>query len=319
MNEIKVIQSSIEESFQSAIDKFQALLDQLSSDLTQHLEHGDIESMIKKDGTEVLRSMLQGHLNLRALNEQRQARVIGTDKVIRLHHRSDCSRKLMSLFGEVEVHRIGYSAKGESSVYLMDEALNLPQDKYSHGLRELVMHEAAQHSFDEAVANIDRNTGGHVGKRQVEELTIETSQDFESFYKQSSMDDDSVNEETSDNEARLLVMSTDGKGIVMRQKDLRKATKKASENEQHKLKTRLSCGEKRNRKRMATVAAVYDVKRHMRSAEEIMGQVERTSKRPKTENKRVWASVSREATAVTEELFSEATDRLATVDRECVV
>lgn len=319
MSEISIIQSSIDETFQTANNQFQALLGHLSSNLTQHLEHGEVENIIKKDGTEILRSILQGHLDLRALNEQQQETVIGTDGVIRSHHRMNCSRKLMSLFGEVEVHRIGYAARGKSSVYLMDEELNLSQDKYSHGLQELVMHETSQHSFDEAVANIDRNTGGHVGKRQVEALTVEISQDFESFYKQGSADTDDSNEEIDDAEVPLLVMTTDGKGIVMRQEDLRAATKKAAENEQHKLKTRLSRGEKRNRKRMATVAAVYDVQRYMRSAEEIMGQAERTGKRPKIENKRVWASVMREATAVTEELFSEAKNRFANVERECVV
>jgi len=50
------------------------------------------------------------------------------------------------------------------------------------------------------------------------------------------------------------VLSEDGKGIVMRKEDLREGTKRAAERESHKLKTRLSPGEKR-RKRMATVAA----------------------------------------------------------------
>src|SRR5919197_5526356 len=68
-----------------------------------------------------------------------------------------------------------------------------------------------------------------------------------------------------------LVMSLDGKGIVMRREDLREATKRAAEREQHKLKTRLSRGEKRNRKRMATVAAIYIIERHVRGAESIMG------------------------------------------------
>jgi len=50
-------------------------------------------------------------------------------------------------------------------------------------------------------------------------------------------------------------VSEDGKGIVMR------STKRAAERESRKLKTRLSQGEKRNRERMATVAAVYSIER----------------------------------------------------------
>ncbi|MDQ3774503.1 MAG: hypothetical protein M3461_09135, partial [Pseudomonadota bacterium] len=42
-------------------------------------------------------------------------------------------------------------------------------------------------------------------------------------------------------------------------------TKRAAERESHKLKARLSPGEKRNRKRMATVAAVYSIERQVRT------------------------------------------------------
>jgi hypothetical protein len=86
---------------------------------------------------------------------------------------------------------------------------------------------------------------------------------------------------------------------VVRQDDLREATRKAAENAQHKKQTRLSPGEKKNRKRMAQVASVYDVQPHIRSAEYIMDHQEVESsdliKRPKPKNKRVWASIEKEA------------------------
>ncbi|EDN67874.1 hypothetical protein BGP_0618 [Beggiatoa sp. PS] len=54
----------------------------------------------------------------------------------------------------------------------------------------------------------------------------------------------------------LLVLTTDGKGIVVRKADLTEATRKQSERNPNKLKNRLSKGEKKNRKRMASVASV---------------------------------------------------------------
>jgi len=57
---------------------------------------------------------------------------------------------------------------------------------------------------------------------------------------------------------RWLVLSCDGKGIVMRPEALRPATAKAAASAGTKLSTRLSRGEKRHRKRMAEVGAVYD-------------------------------------------------------------
>ena len=54
-----------------------------------------------------------------------------------------------------------------------------------------------------------------------------------------------------------MVLSLDGKGIMMRHEGLREATRKAAESARHKLERRLSKGEKKDRKRMATVASRY--------------------------------------------------------------
>ncbi|MGH7423032.1 MAG: ISKra4 family transposase, partial [Candidatus Methylomirabilales bacterium] len=162
----------------------------------------------------------------------------------------------MTIFGEVEVRRCGYSAPEEGSLFPLDGELNLPKDSYSHGLRERLAFEVARGSFDQAVCAIETTTGGQVPKRQAEELAAKVSQDFESFYEDRASPGP---EGTLD----PLVLSEDGKGIVMRKEDLR-ATKRAAERESRKLKTRLSQGEKRNRKRMATVAAVYSIERQVR-------------------------------------------------------
>jgi hypothetical protein len=85
--------------------------------------------------------------------------------------------------------------------------------------------------------------------------------------------------------------------VSWRPDSLREATRKAA-GECHKLKTRLSRGEKRNRKRMATVATVYSIEGQVRNAEAIMGlkKADETHK-PRARNKRVWASVEREPQA----------------------
>jgi len=100
----------------------------------------------------------------------------------------------------------------------------------------------------------DRAEHRHEGtKRQVEELVARAAQDFDAFY------DHAESAEAAANLNDLLILTLDGKGIVMRHEDLREATRKAAESAQHKLDRRLSRGEKKDRKRMATVAAVYDL------------------------------------------------------------
>ena len=225
------------EEFTAAREQFAALVNQLQSNQVLRMEHGEVEELITHEGTELLRRLLQGHLDRRTVKETKREEVKGSDGVLRRHVREACLCCLMTLFGEVTVRRLGYGARGEGSVFPLDGELNLPRDSYSHGLRRRLAEEVAGSSFDEAVLSIERTTGGKVPKRQAEALAAEFSQDFEAFYASRGSNGP---EQTLD----PGVMSLDGKGIVMRREDLREATRKAAEREQHKLKTRLSQGEK---------------------------------------------------------------------------
>ena len=293
------------EEFAAAREQVALIVDRLQSAAVLGMEHGEVEGLMSREGTELMRRLLQGHLDVRAAAETREVGVRGADGVVRSHVREGCRRRLGTIFGEVEVRRCGYSAPEEGSLFPLDGELNLPKDSYSHGLRERLAVEVARGSFDEAVRAIETTTGGQVPKRQAEELAAKVSQDFEAFYQHRASRGP---EETLD----PLVMSEDGKGIVMRKEDLREATKRAAERDGHKLKTRLSQGEKRNRKRMATVAAVYSIERQVRTPESIMSvEVQKKEEVPKVRarHKRVWASVERTPEQVTEEVFQEARRR----------
>lgn len=67
----------------------------------------------------------------------------------------------------------------------------------------------------------------------------------------------------------LLVISVDGKGIVMRPDSLRPATAKAAAR-RGLFRTRLAAGEKPARKRMATLAAVYDAEPALRRPHDVI-------------------------------------------------
>ena len=105
------------------------------------------------------------------------------------------------------------------------------------------------------VEALERRTGAHVPKRQVEELSVRAAQDFDAFYAERTR----AAEYTSD----LLILSFDGKGIAMRHEDLGPGTRKAAETTARRLHTRLTPGEKANRKRMATAAYAF----HARGSE----------------------------------------------------
>jgi hypothetical protein len=100
----------------------------------------------------------------------------------------------------------------------------------------------------------------------------------------------------------------------MLKEDLRPETRKAAEERAHKLDRRLSKGEKRGSKRMATVAAVYDIEEFVRSPEQVVAELRSVreateDKRPRPQNKRVWASLKKSQSQVIEQMFEEALRR----------
>lgn len=288
-----------------AQEKFETIINQLLSGEVAKLTHGSAEELINKEGTELLRILLQGYLDVRAFDETRRESVTGSDGIVRNRCRKDCKRDLESIFGEVVVTRCAYNALDTNSLFPLDAELNLPIEKYSHGLRIRASYEVQKSSFGESLTSIVRTTGGMIPNRQIQQISDIIAQDFDDFYKVREFD-------SQENTKDLLVMTTDGKGIVMRHESLRDHTRHAAERDHKKLKTRLSKGEKRNRKRMSTVASVYTIETYERTPEQIMSSSnnsDNADKPPKPQNKRVWASVERSAKEVIDEVFQEALRR----------
>ncbi len=275
--------------------------------------HSDVEDFLEEKGREWARLMYEEHLALRAALE-RETNVVGADGMPRKSTRRS-ERQLQTVLGRVPVPRLAYQSPGAADLHPMDAALNLPREMFSHGIRRMVAKEAARASFDEVVEIVRDYTGATIAKRQVEELAVRAAQDFEMFYEHKAAARDSKND--------LLVISTDGKGIVMRHEDLREHTQKAAERRPHRLATRLTSGEKRARKRMAQVATVYSIAPFVRSATDLVSplrdRTEVEAKRPRPTDKRVWASVEKLRHTVIREAFDEALRRDPTKVRRWVV
>jgi hypothetical protein len=104
--------SAIEQDvFKLANEQYEILLSTIRSPEYQALEHGAVEQFVHQEGTELLRRLFHGHLDLRAANEVQYQSLVGSDQHPRPHHRKDTQRQLETLFGEVVVTRVGYSTK----------------------------------------------------------------------------------------------------------------------------------------------------------------------------------------------------------------
>jgi hypothetical protein len=282
-------------------------------------DHSDIEKHLEHRMHEVARLILQRHFDRLAQQEETRDDVADADGKVHRYARQR-TRPLMTLHGEVKVSRLGYRDRGTSSIFPLDAQSNLPAERYSHGLRERVAEAVADGSYEATVDRVDKHTAGHVPKRQTEELSRSAAHDFRPFYEQREY----CAEPGEEQKEGFLVMSMDGKGVVMRHEDLREQTQKRAEEDSHKLTKRLSRGEKRNRKRMATVATVYDVAPHYRSAEDIIIAAKRDAdapraQAPKPANKRVWASVKQSPREVIEDVLMEARRRDLNGERTWVI
>ena len=295
--------SSLEQTYSQARENFGHIVGYLDSKETSGMTHSELERALEKKGRELMRMLLQEHLNNRGPGQCDATSVEGADGVVRSRVRLQ-ERELETVFGTVSVERAGYGRQRVESLHPLDAELNLPDERYSLELRRRVAEEAAKNSFDETLESIGKNTGGHVPKRQVEELVMRAARDFDAFYQTRQ-----AQSGEGQGAGSVLAISVDGKGVTMRTQDLREQTRKAAEARAHKMGTRLSKGEKKNAKRMATVAAIYTIAPFVRTPEELVGDNSSPRPgppRPRPEQKRVWASIEKSPEEVIKELLQEA-------------
>jgi hypothetical protein len=291
--------------FAGSRQRFDEFVRFLEGEQSAGFDHAELERRLDRDGRELLRQLLQDHLDLRASRETRLDGVVDGDGVARRFVEAGHGRPLRTVFGEVRVERLAYRSPGHGNLYPADGRLNLPEEKQSHGLRRLAAVESSRGSFDGAVDAIVRATGQPVANRQVQELARRAAVDVEEFYK--------TRELSPVCPGDCLILSCDGKGIVMRPDALRPATARQAAVSKTKLKGRLSKGEKRSRKRMAEVGAVYDLTPVQRTSADVLPatEAERTQavEAPSARNKWVTASVVSEAAEVVARVFDEASRR----------
>ncbi len=294
-----------ESAFDQSRGLFEKLVVFLGSDEAAQLTHAELEERLSTEGRELLRQLHQDQLDLRSGREVRIGSVTDAHGMARGAVEAGHARELSTVFGEVVFRRFAYRRRRCANLHPADAHLNLPEERHSHGLRRLAAIEGSRGSFAEAVSSMARVTGQPVGKRQVEELCRRAAVDVQAFY--------SVPRRHRTKRGDVVVLSADGKGIVMRHDALRPATARAAAGPTGKLTTRLSKGERRYRKRMAEVGSVYEVTPVPREATDILARSDEESRTPRpapvAKHKWLTASVVDSAASVVADLFDEAQRR----------
>ena len=308
--------------FAATMGMVRALIGDLADPAADALTHHQLEDMIGSRGLEVMRQMLQDHLDLRSIREPQQREVVNADHVPHRRVEPGHERLLTTVFGTVTVTRIAYRALGCSNLHPLDAQLNLPPGRASHGIRKIAALEAVRGSFDDARAAIARRCGVGIGKQNLEQLVVTAAADIDAYYRRTA---------PAGAAAEVpLALSFDGKGIVMRPKDLREQTRRNAEAKQaeggNAMKTRLAAGEKNGRKRMALLGAVFDSPAAPRTVDDVITDPdaepdpdrERASG-PKARNKWLIGSVADTVADVVSAAFDQAEDRDPNHERDWVV
>ncbi len=138
-----------------------------------------VERESERRGRELVRLALQAHLDTRGDGDIGPALVIdGEEGPVRLGYRRQHTRRLLTVFGEVSVTRLGYGAPGHASVHPLDAQLALPGRTYSYEICRRLVRAAVVGPFDEATALIAEMTGVVVPKRSAETTVIEAASDL---------------------------------------------------------------------------------------------------------------------------------------------
>src|SRR5450759_2280553 len=181
-----IASSTLSDTTPAALE-FALLQSWLASSSALQLPLHQIESQQQGKGREVQRLLLQAHLQHRGNGNVGPALCLhGSSGDLIYSHRRLGSRSLTTVFGTVELVRMGYSRPGAPSIFPLDQALVLPARSFSYELQRRLVKAAVQNPFLESVQTIAELTGVAVSKRSLEEILPDAAQDFDAFYRQRS-------------------------------------------------------------------------------------------------------------------------------------
>jgi hypothetical protein len=187
-------------------------------------------------------------------------------------------RRYVSIFGELTIHRHVYGTRETQKHELvpLDARLKLPEDEFSYVLQDWDQHLCVKGPYAEACETVREILDLRQTVRSLEDMNLAMSGQVESFRQ-------SQPTPPAGEEASILVLTSDGKGVPMRKDEMARSGRRKK-------------GEKANKKRMACVGAVYTIEPFVRSAADVVDEVmrkEARKNRPVPRHKQVRAELTR--------------------------
>ena len=223
---------------------------------------------------------------------------IHTDKedTKRPYHSKKC-KTYLSIFGKVSIPRACYWQKEAHEIYPLDAELNLPSTEYSYILQEWGTGLGSEQAYEKAAKFLENILGIPLWGSAIETVMQKASVDVPNFYELRQNPD-------AKSEKELLVVTMDGKGVVMKKNQLEqkisrkrpRKMKKLGEQEK-KRKTKHKDEMKPGKKKMSTVIGAYTIAPHERTAEDFLAK-KKGHNRPNPCNKIIQATLEGKEAAV---------------------
>jgi hypothetical protein len=195
------------------------------------------------------------------------------------------SRPYLSIFGEISITRTCYG-HGRVEAAPLDARLHLPRRQYSYLFQQWLGAFVIDDAHAEAIKKLQTLLGLGLSVKASEDLNREQAGDVEPFQNHLATPDPTE-------EGPILVVTADCKGVPLVRSAL--PPEKATESPlPAPAKCRRGKGEKANKKKMAAVGAVYTIKPFVRTADDVVDEVERkeaAGSRPTPSHKRVRADL----------------------------
>ena len=310
-----------ETDFLKAMGVFKRIAQFLHDARRAGLRMDQIERKVKTDLAEAGLAFLEEYIE--ASGDGDQGETVSWEGRVLTRSEEPQRRRYLSIFGELRIWRYVYSAGEKKQIEYapLDGYLGLPVGESSYVLEDFLQRLCVKSPFGKSVDDLQAILGTSVSVRTAEHMNHQMAS-FGESYRLSALTEE--NTPPPENEAELLVVAADGKGVLMRRtleerlREEREAAASGLEKGTHappqgerarsdeasreegvgsgESSDEELRGKKKSRKQMAYVGAVYTIEPFYRTADDVLDEVCRRSrekKRPRPQNKRVWGEMTR--------------------------
>lgn len=181
------------------------------------------------------------------------------------------TRPYMSVFGELQIERYVYAQReGQRNEFAaVDACLALPESKFSYLLQDWDQDFAMEQPFGKVKRTVEKILGLEQHVDSLERMNRQMARQVEDFHA-------TQQAPPPEEEGQIFVQTADGKGVPIR----RPADSPPIQDHQHQR------GPKPDRKKMATVGAVYSVDPFVRTPEEVVEALFRDPQEDRPKRKR---------------------------------